>query len=1292
MKEVVILVLAGLFMSAAIAQPSFKYGNSRDNYPSLIKNDGNNVYILGQEDNNGSLYGTITKLDANSGNIIWQKELDFPSQINDMVFIPPQGPVGKTSLYIVGHTLPFDINNGSFMIQINAETNAIECVNIFNQTGRESFRKIIRHANASNPNFPYYILGTKGIQGGAATQDKVVLVNLRPFCSSGTNVNFVKEFSFFANPSDMEFSRGLTALSDGSILLMGNETNNGFGMVVRLNGAGNFTNGVLYQSDMEVLDAVELPNANIVFSGTRFNSGIQSGLLFVTDSKLALLGTAYENKNTLSYYDIVSEVAGSYYLPSFYKPAQNTNSTTFPLQKLSVVGSAAMPNLALTWQKSVENSSANTNYKGLALSSSFSGDLFYTDGRGLINTNLDFTYLKTNNDFQLPCMDSITTFLNPFQLSFNNIEISSTTITLPSPTQGNYMNTDWNRTDFCGEPCGMDFTVSATERECNDVLCNIIITNGSTPYTITWDFNCDGMIDATGTQAQFIFSNNGSHPLCVKVIDGDECVIEKELTIVANGDTQAPVLICPANISIQCNESTDPTNTGLPTVTDDFDTNPTLTGPTDVLIEEIPCLRKIVRNWKAQDDCGNESTCTQIITIKDEIAPVISLCGRKIVVQGLKDANGKCKEKVALLSPVVTDQCDSNPSVVNSYTNTNDGTASYNEGTTIVTWTATDQCGNTSLCRDTVIVLGCDSICCIYKQEFIDRVEGSVTVAVNPININPSIDCKVVVNINGLFDCDQVQSIEWGDGSITNNPGHENVMHQYVVSGTYLISINFVEKDGESNCFMHTVKREITNNCCNGCRYNSPSSFSNLRLKYTNGWEFDLLTTGTVPIPPSGVSIDFKGNFQCFSSNDCFHELFMDLGYYSGAHWPFGDHGASFSRTLPPYNILYPTFGNNIHILIHGSCWTAPAAPGFLTQCVGGDSFSFRNCDCDNQFKNDVNQGFLINHVINSCDKKFTPHRLSVCDRVTWKVNGVVVANNSGYNSTVGPFQLISGLNEVCMIVTRPSSTTTCRDTFCQQIFCLSNPSCPNVPNSGLNNDGNTGLLRDVGISDWKSCDDNVIIHEDGYLDQGSLLMAGSKTKPAIIVVDRKESNKILKSVNFALKQYFTDKLDTNTMITLQNQSELCGGQVIELSAINLSNRIKGWENFSFEINNTMELPYRFMAMKVDSRDTFPPNMYKIDNICFDLISALANEEADNITIYPNPTSSHITLDFNNGNAAFERASILDLHGRLIKSVPLAKGIYKKEIDLFKFESGMYLLSIMDRSGSSVIRKIVKVD
>nr|MBP6695097.1 PKD domain-containing protein [Saprospiraceae bacterium] len=898
MKSVLTLAILLFVWSYLLAQPTFKYGNSNANYPSLIKNDANNVYILGQEDKNGTSYGTITKLDANSGNIIWQKELDFPSQINDMVFIPPQGPLGKTSLYIVGHTLPFDINNASFMVQINGETNAIECSNIFNQTGRESFRKIIRHSNPSNPNFPYYILGSKGIQGGSVTQDKVVLINLRSFCSGGTNVNFVKEFSFFANPLDREFSRGLTALSDGSILLMGNETNNGFGMAVKLTGAGNFVNGVTFSADMEVMDAVELPNFNIVFSGTRFSNSIQSGVLFVTDSKLAILGKAYENKNVLIYNDIVSETPGSYYLHSLYKPVQNSNNTSFPLiQKMFIGGSAALPSLAFLWQKSLENNAANGIYKGLSLTANFSGDLFYTDGRGLNNTNPDFTYAKSNSSFQLPCTDSLTTSLISFELGYNNIEITSSPATLPAPTQGNYRNTDWNRTAFCAEPCQLDFTISTTERECNNVLCNINIINGSLPYTLSWDFNCDGTVDATGIPAQYTFTSSGSHQVCIKVMDGKKCVKEKSFTIITNGDGEAPVLTCPDNITIQCNGSTDPSNTGIPTVTDNADSNPTLTALDDLVTENTPCLKKIVRSWKAEDDCKNESNCTQIITIKDENAPVFTSCGRKIEVQGIKDANGKCKEKVTLISPVVIDQCDSNPSIVNSYTNTNNATADYFEGETIVTWTATDQCGNKSVCRDTVIV-NCDP-CCINRQDFIDRVENAITFSIN------TEECQVSLSVNGLLSCDELTQINWGDGNLTNNITATTITHHYTGSGSYSINLFFTENNISGiRCFEYLIRKTVNIQCL--C-----PEFGNLTITNNNTCVSDsiissrTMTTINAPLPRSRSSLVWTGK-----------EMIV-WGGQSG----FATYGSRYNLDLdiwnPISNINAPS-----HRVAHNALWT----------------------------------------------------------------------------------------------------------------------------------------------------------------------------------------------------------------------------------------------------------------------------------------------------------------------------------------------------------------------------------
>lgn len=809
MKSVLTLAILLFLLPYLSAQPNFKYGNANANYPSLIKNDGNNVYILGQEDKNGTSYGTITKLDASSGNIIWQKELDFPSQINDMVFIPPQGALGKTSLYIVGHTLPFDINNASFVAQINSETAALECSNIFDQTGRESFRKIVRNMNTPNPNFPYFILGTRGYSGGAVTQEKTILINLRNGCAGGTNVNFVKEYNF-ANSPDLEFSRGMAVLNDGSILLMGNETANGFGMIVKINGAGNMQNAVVYTRDMEVLDATELANGNILFSGKVNTNGISSAILFATDIKLSVLGRAAENKNILSYPFIETDFNGGVYLPCYYKPMQNSNTTTYPLvQRLNIGGTINSPLFTLPWQVSLENSNPTTSYQGVALSIGDINSITYTDGRNVSNSNLDFTFAKTNLSFSAPCADSVVTFLTPLELGFNNVEVTNVASSLPSPTTGNLIGLDWVRGNFCAEPCKLDFSMSVTERECNDVLCNINITNGTPVYTISWDFECDGDVDANGLQGQYTFPSSGAYQVCIKVLDGMECIKEKMFSITTNGDSEAPNIICPASTTIACNDSTDPSNTGQPTVTDNTDPNPVISPPSDIITQNTPCLKKIVRTWTAKDDCNNESTCTQVITIEDKIEPIITGCGRKIEVQGIKDANGKCKEKVTLLAPTVTDQCDANSTITNTYTSTNNATADYFEGTTIVTWTATDQCENTAMCRDTIIVLGCDSTCCINQQEFIDRVENAVAV-----NLNTD-DCIVSLNLTGLLSCDKVVKIVWGDGDTDNAPFNNVPMHSYNQNGNYEIKIFFVEYNDQGNgCFEKSVSKKIDINCC----------------------------------------------------------------------------------------------------------------------------------------------------------------------------------------------------------------------------------------------------------------------------------------------------------------------------------------------------------------------------------------------------------------------------------------------------------------------------------------------
>jgi hypothetical protein len=77
----------------------------------------------------------------------------------------------------------------------------------------------------------------------------------------------------------------------------------------------------------------------------------------------------------------------------------------------------------------------------------------------------------------------------------------------------------------------------------------------------------------------------------------------------------APVLTCPVNVTVDCLASTDPLQTGTPTMTDICDPNPSL-----IYIDEVPggdCggASNVTRTWIASNDCGFADTCVQIISV-----------------------------------------------------------------------------------------------------------------------------------------------------------------------------------------------------------------------------------------------------------------------------------------------------------------------------------------------------------------------------------------------------------------------------------------------------------------------------------------------------------------------------------------------------------------------------------------------------------------------------------------------------------------------------------------------------
>ncbi|MCB9333928.1 MAG: HYR domain-containing protein [Lewinellaceae bacterium] len=170
-------------------------------------------------------------------------------------------------------------------------------------------------------------------------------------------------------------------------------------------------------------------------------------------------------------------------------------------------------------------------------------------------------------------------------------------------------------------------------------------------------------------------------------------------------DTTIPDLTCPDDITIECDESTDPANTGMATVSDNCDLSIT-TSPTDVMVIPTPGCpdgRTIKRVWTAVDACGNETSCEQIITVQDKTPPVFVFCPPATTVDCQL---GPDPSPTVTGLAVATDNCDTQPAVayINTSTQTNNGTCTDYSYVITRRWLTVDNCGNTKTCTQLITV------------------------------------------------------------------------------------------------------------------------------------------------------------------------------------------------------------------------------------------------------------------------------------------------------------------------------------------------------------------------------------------------------------------------------------------------------------------------------------------------------------------------------------------------------------------------------------------------------------
>ena len=238
--------------------------------------------------------------------------------------------------------------------------------------------------------------------------------------------------------------------------------------------------------------------------------------------------------------------------------------------------------------------------------------------------------------------------------------------------------------------CPANITVSTAPGYCTRVVNNIdpvvVPSNAGLSYSISGPLSGNYAGSASGTSFP-----KGVSTITYSLPDYPGVTCSFTVTVV---DNEPPVISCPLNLSLTCAKDVPPLYLSIATAVDNCSAQveTKLLGETRV---NQTCMNRftLIRTFKATDDAGNTSTCSQVISVNDneaphfneqaptsplnvscysDVPPVYSFTGRDNCAEELDDITAAFKE---VKTPGA---CE------NKYTLTR-------------TWTLSDDCGNTSV-------------------------------------------------------------------------------------------------------------------------------------------------------------------------------------------------------------------------------------------------------------------------------------------------------------------------------------------------------------------------------------------------------------------------------------------------------------------------------------------------------------------------------------------------------------------------------------------------------------------
>jgi hypothetical protein len=300
-----------------------------------------------------------------------------------------------------------------------------------------------------------------------------------------------------------------------------------------------------------------------------------------------------------------------------------------------------------------------------------------------------------------------------------DVDIDLVETTTPGACAQEYTITRvFTATDDCGNTDDCTQVISVVDTTPPVITCPVDVTIDCTESVPAADF-AGGSASDNCSVPTVTHEGDVSAGDCPEIITRtyratDECGNWAECTqTITIVDETPPVITCPADVTLECDQPIPPPDTSSVSTSDDCH-DVTVTHEGDVSDGQT-CPETITRTYRATDECGNWAECVQYIVIDDTTAPTVSCNSTNVEV-----ACGEPYEFTATGS----DNCDANPVVACTFVSTNPGATSIQDlgnghyivtlsatAVVTVTCTATDDCGNESDPCSFTISATCNQAC-----------------------------------------------------------------------------------------------------------------------------------------------------------------------------------------------------------------------------------------------------------------------------------------------------------------------------------------------------------------------------------------------------------------------------------------------------------------------------------------------------------------------------------------------------------------------------------------------------